>query len=166
MYFTLFLVWVGAPIEPLTRLIETGGKFMESLSHWNGLFTFLAALYAGSKAVQVSQHRREEAEAAEFRDYMKWIAENIDLDGTQPEVIMKSNFGLNILYKYIKEPPASLSEMDLAIARNIRAEILEGSDPVSAMSPIEKEQQFSEQGDADDHALKDEIFGRPQHDSH
>lgn len=118
-------VW---PLEQLTKFVDSIGAVLSSMAKWSGLFTLIAALYAGRKALQVSQHRKTEAESTEFRDSMKWAAEHINLDATDPREMIQSNWALSLIEKYVDNPPASLSEYDRAMAEQLLEEIEASSD--------------------------------------
>lgn len=115
------------PIDSLSRLIESFGNVFEVAARWSGIFTLLAAIYAGRKALQVSNHRKQEAEAAEFRDSMKWAAEHINLDATDPQEVIQSNWALSLIEKYVDNPPPSLSDYDREMAEQLLEEIAESS---------------------------------------
>lgn len=111
------------PINELSNLINSISSFFTSAAGWSGLFTLLAAIYAGKKALQVSQHRKAEAEAADFRDSMKWAVEHINLDATDPQEIIQSNWALSLIEKYVDNPPSSLSNYDKKMAEQLLEEI-------------------------------------------
>lgn len=117
-------VW---PIDEMTNLVNALTRFLDGMAKWSGLFTLLAAIYAGRKALQVSRHRKQEAEATEFRDSMKWAAEHINLNATDPQEVIQSNWALSLVEKYVDNPPESLSDYDRLMAQQLLAEISESA---------------------------------------
>lgn len=106
----------------------TWAGLIEVLSKCAGIFTLIGAGLAAWAALTISNARAKEAEADQFRDYMKWSLEHIDLESDDFRVGLQSNFALMLLERYAKGDSKLLSEKDIEMADAILAEIRDSSD--------------------------------------